>query len=62
MSECGPVERRENAKRPLGPVSPERAPMDPMVLMAEQGVRTPYDLQTAIREEVGDDEVIYSFT
>ena len=62
MSECGPVERRENAKRPLGPVSPERAPMDPMVSMVEQGVRTPHDPQTAVREEVGDDEVIYSLT
>ena len=61
-SECGPVEKCENAKWPLGPVSPERVPMDPMVLMTEQGVQTPYDPQTAIREEVGDDEVIYSFT
>ena len=36
--------------------------MDPAVSMAEQGVRTPHDPQTAVREEVGDDEVIYSFT
>ena len=62
MSECGPVERHENAKRPLGPVSPERAPMDPMVSMAEQGVWTPHNLQMVVREEVGDDKVIYSLT
>ena len=61
-SECGLVERRENTKRPLGPVSPKRAPMNPMVSMAEQGVWTPYDPQTAVREEVGGDETIYSFT
>ena len=36
--------------------------MDPAVSMAEQGVRTPHDLQMAIREEVEDDETIYSFT
>ena len=62
MSECGPVERHENAKWPKGPVSLERASMDPMVMMAEQGIQTPHDPQTAIREEVEDDEIIYSFT
>ena len=36
--------------------------MDPTVPMAEQGVRTPHDSQTAVREEVGDDKIIYSFT
>ena len=61
-SECGPVERRENAKWPKGPVSPERAPMEPGVSILEQGVWTPYDPDMAIREEIGDDEVIYLFT
>ena len=42
-SKCGPVERHENAKWLLGPVSPERAPMDPTVSMVEQEVQTSYD-------------------
>ena len=62
MSECGLVERCESAKWPKGPVSPGRAPMDPTVSMAEQGIWIPNDPQMAIREEVGDDKVIYSFT
>ena len=36
--------------------------MDPVVSMAEQEVQTSYDPQMAVREEVGDDEVIYLFT
>ena len=36
--------------------------MDPVVSMVEQGIRIPYDLQTAVREETEDDKVIYSFT
>ena len=62
MSKCGLVERRENAKWPKSPVSPERAPMEPAVSILEQGVQIPHDPDIAIREEVGDDEVIYSFT
>ena len=62
MSKCGPVERRENTKQPLGPVSPERALADPAASMAEQEVQTSYDPQTAVRGEAGDDEVIYLFT
>ena len=62
MSKCGPVERHESAKWPLGPVSLERAPVEPTVPMVEQGVQTPHNPQTAIREEAGDEEVIYLFT
>ena len=36
--------------------------MDPVIPMVEQGVWTPHDPQMAVREEVGDDEVIYLFT
>ena len=61
-SECGPVERRESAKRPKGLVSPERAPVEPAVSILEQGNRIPHDPDTAVREETGDDEVIYLFT
>ena len=62
MSECRPVERHESAKWPKGPVSLERAPMEPVVLILEQGNWIPYDPDMAIREEVGDDNVIYLFT
>ena len=61
-SKCGLVERRENTKQPLGPVSLERALADPAASMAEQEVQTSYDPQTAVRGEAGDDEVIYLFT
>ena len=36
--------------------------MEPAVSILEQGVQIPHDPDIAIREEVGDDEVIYSFT
>ena len=62
MSECGPVERCENTKQPKGPVSLERAPMEPAVLILEQGNRIAYDPDTAVRGDVGDVEVIYLFT
>ena len=62
MSKCGLVKRHENTKWPLGPVSLERAPMEPAVLILEQGVQTPHDPDTAVREEIGDDKVIYSLT
>ena len=62
MSECGPVERHENAKWHKGPVSPGRASMEPVVLILEQGDQTPHDTDMAIREEIEGDKIIYLFT
>ena len=49
-------------KWPKGPVLPERALMEPAVLTLEQGIWIPHDPDPAVREEIGDDKVIYLFT
>ena len=36
--------------------------MEPAVLILEQGNWIPHDPDTAVREEIGDDKVIYLFT
>ena len=61
-SECGLVERHENTKWSKGPVSPKRASMEPTVSILEQGSQIPYDPDMAVREEIEDDEIIYSLT